>query len=34
MSLNRALVPDCGDSRIEIYWRCAEKHTTKHIYII
>lgn len=34
MSLNRALVPDCGDSRIEIYWRCVEKHITKHIYII
>lgn len=26
-SLNLALVPDCGDSSIEVYGRCLEKHT-------
>lgn len=34
MSLNLALGPDCGDSRIEVNVRRLENHTeTRHVYV-
>ena len=35
VSLNLALVPDCGVSCIEVYGRCMEKHSeAQRIYVI